>query len=77
MRKKNLERDAEIARLYASGKYLTEHIAKTFNVSRRHVQYVAKAHGVNRNYAQANRVATPLKRQRRIRRARTHLQLPS
>lgn len=65
-------RDAEIARLYVSGKYLTEHIAHTFHLTPRRVQQIAKAHGVVRNVADANRLATPLKRQTRIHRARSH-----
>lgn len=75
-RKKYPGRDVDIVRLYASGKYMTEHIAKTFNLSPRRVQQIVKRYGVVRNIADANRVATPLKRKQRIRKARTHLQLP-
>lgn len=72
MRKTDSHRNHEIARLYATGQYLTEHIARTFGISRRRVQQIAKDAGVMRTQADANRIATPLKRQRRIRSARTH-----
>lgn len=77
MRRSDPTRDHEIARLYESGKYLTEHIARTFGMSRRRVQQIAKKHGVVRDNAEANRVATPLKRKRRIRLARTHYTYPT
>jgi hypothetical protein len=72
MRTSDPQRDSEIVRLYSSGQYLTEHIARTFRLSRRRVQQIVTKHGAGRTQADANRVATPLKRQRRIRRARTH-----
>jgi hypothetical protein len=72
MRKSDPQRDHEIARLYETGQFMTEHIARTFGISPRRVQQIAKQRGVLRTQAEANRVATPLKRKKRIRRARTH-----
>lgn len=50
-----------IAKLYASGDFTVEYLAKTYNVSVRQIQRVAKAQGVIRTQAEANRVAAPLK----------------
>lgn len=77
MRRKDVERDHEIARLYTSGQYLTEQIAHTFGLSRRRVQQIAQERGVLRTKADANRVATPLKRKRRIRKSKTHYTYPA
>jgi hypothetical protein len=76
MRKNYPGRDTKIAELYASGEYLTEQIAKSFNLTPRRVQQIAKANGVLRNLADANRIASPLKRKRRISRAKMRIQIP-
>jgi hypothetical protein len=76
VRNKDPTRDSEIVRLYMSGKFLPEHIAHPFGLSVRRIQQIAKDHGVIHTHAEANRLATPLKRQRRIRRAKTHHRLP-
>jgi hypothetical protein len=55
-----------IARLYASGQYTTEYLAKSYHVSSRSIQRIAKKHGVIRSQADANRVAAPLKHYRTI-----------
>lgn len=66
----------EIVRLYASGDYLPSHIAKTFNITSRRVRQIANKHGVFRSHVEANELAQPLKRKQRIRRAKTHYNLP-
>ena len=72
MRNKDPIRDSEIVRLYVSGEYLPEHIARTFKLSVRRIQQIVKERGVIRTHGEANRLATPLKQKRRIRRAKTH-----
>lgn len=76
MRKSDPQRNAEIARLYASAEFMTEHIAKTFGITPRRVQQIAKERGVIRAHADGNRTATPLKAKRRISRAKSRLRLP-
>jgi len=61
------ERNRKIAEAYASGDFMTIHIANTFGLSRRRVQQIARDHDVVRTQAEANRVATPLKSRRRLR----------
>lgn len=51
-----------VAKLYASGSFTTEQLAKQYNISVRQVQRIAKKKGVIRTQAEANRVAAPLKR---------------
>lgn len=77
MRKSDPQRDSEIVRLYVSGEYLTEQIAKVFRLSPRRVQQIVKSRGFLRSNAEGNRVATPLKRKKRIRLARTHYNYPA
>jgi 5-methylcytosine-specific restriction endonuclease McrA len=55
------EQHKSIAQLYDSGKYTTEYIAKTYNISTRQVQRIAKSRGVIRTNAEANKSAAPLK----------------
>ena len=50
-----------IAKMYQSEKYTTEYIAKTYNISTRQVQRIAKKLGVIRSLAEANKTAAPLK----------------
>jgi len=52
---------ASIARLYASGDFTVEYIAKTYGLSLRQIQRIATKFGVIRTQAEANRVAAPLK----------------
>lgn len=59
-------RDKEICQLYASGKYTVFHLAKTYNLSPRSIQRIARAGGVIRTQAEANRVAAPLKNYYRL-----------
>lgn len=77
MRKTYPGRDAEIVRLYASREFMTEHIARTFHITPRRVQQIAKKHGVLRSHADGNRTATPLKVKRRISRSKVRITLPS
>ncbi len=51
-----------VAKLYATGRYTTEQLAKQYNVSTRQVQRIAKNKGVIRTQAEANKIAAPLKR---------------
>ena len=53
MRKTHHERNKKIADAYASGDYLTEHIAKSFGLKRRRVLQIAKEHGVVRGQPRA------------------------
>lgn len=50
-----------IAEMYKSGKFTTEYIAKTYQVTTRQVQRIAKNAGVIRTLAEANKSAAPLK----------------
>lgn len=50
-----------VAKLYASGLYTTEQLAKQYNVSTRQIQRIAKNKGVIRTLAEANKIAAPLK----------------
>jgi 5-methylcytosine-specific restriction endonuclease McrA len=56
-----------IASLYKTGKYTTESLAKTYNVTTRTVQRIAKKHGVIRTQAEANKMVAPLKAYYRMR----------
>lgn len=56
-----------ISSLYASGKYTTESLAKTYDITARTVQRIAKKHNVIRTQAEANRIAVPLKAYHRMR----------
>lgn len=66
-RRSKIERNLKICRMYACGKFTTEFIARKHTMSRRQVQLIAKAGGVVRTQADANRVAAPLKNQHRSR----------
>ena len=55
-----------ISRLYASGKFTTEQIAKQYSISTRQVQRIAKKTGVVRTQAEANRTIAPLKKYKKI-----------
>lgn len=68
MRRGNTQRDAEIVRAYESRQFTTQHIARTFGLSRQHVLRIVRRAGVSRTQAEGNRVATPLKSRRRLRR---------
>lgn len=68
MRKYDTQRDSEILRLYRSREFTTTHIARTFGLSRQHVLLIVKRHDASRSQAEGNRVAAPLKSNRRIRR---------
>jgi DNA-binding transcriptional regulator LsrR (DeoR family) len=67
VRKTDYERNHQIATAYQSGRFLTEHIAKRFGISRRRVQQIAREYGIVRTQAEGSRAATPLKSQRRLR----------
>lgn len=50
-----------IAKLYSSGLYTTEYLAKTYNVTTRTIQRIARKHGVIRTLAHSNKLIAPLK----------------
>lgn len=50
-----------IAKLYESNTVTVEYIAKTYNISLRQVQRIARKHGVIRTQAEANKVTAKLK----------------
>jgi 5-methylcytosine-specific restriction endonuclease McrA len=50
-----------IAQMYQTGNYTTEYIAKSYDISIRQVQRIAKKLGVIRTQAEANKIAAPLK----------------
>lgn len=50
-----------IAKLYQSGEYKTETLAKEYGVTDKTIQRIARKHGVIRTQAEANKVAAPLK----------------
>lgn len=57
-----------ICDMYVTGRFTVLHIARTFRVGRRTIQYVVKAKGLSRTQAEANRVAAALQPKHRIRR---------
>lgn len=67
MRNTDHERNQRITRAYQSCEFTTEYIAERYGITPRRVQQIAKQYGIVRTRAEGNRVATPLKRQRRIR----------
>ncbi|MGJ5804331.1 hypothetical protein ACSCB1_35275 [Streptomyces europaeiscabiei] len=60
-------RNYEICQLYASGKFTTEQIARSFHLNPRQVQRIVKQGGVGRTLPEANRVMAPLKSKHRVR----------
>lgn len=56
-----LERNNEIAKLYASGSVLTSDIAKQFSLSVKQVQRIVKSLNVSRTRAESNLLLAPLK----------------
>lgn len=50
-----------IAKLYASGTFTTEKLARQYGVTTKTIQRIAKKHGVIRSQAEANRIIAPLK----------------
>lgn len=59
-------KNKSIANLYATGKYTTEQIAIWHKMTVRNVQRIAKAHGVIRSQAEANKLMAPLKHYKKI-----------
>lgn len=64
--KLNPELHSAIARLYKTGDYTVENLAKQYNVTTRTIQRIAKKNGVIRTQAEANKIAAPLKHYRTI-----------
>jgi len=56
-----LDKHSGVVAMYKSGKFTTEFIAKTYNLSPRAIQRIAHKYGVIRTQAEANRIAAPLK----------------
>lgn len=67
VRNTDQDRNHKIANAYQSAEFTTEYIAQKFGITPRRVQQIAKDFGIVRTRAEGNRVATPLKRSRRIR----------
>lgn len=67
-RRGNIERNIRICRLYESGKFTTEHIAKLHRLTPRAVQKIAAQGGVVRTIAESNVLIAALKAKHRVRR---------
>jgi DNA-binding transcriptional regulator LsrR (DeoR family) len=62
------QRNRVICQLYQSGKYTTAQLARSYGLTSRTVQRIAKAAGVVRTIGESNRVAAKLKPKHRVRR---------
>jgi DNA-binding transcriptional regulator LsrR (DeoR family) len=59
-------RDAKICQLYESRKFTTEQIADEYGIKPRTVQKIVERAGIIRSHAEAQRVASKLRRYHRI-----------
>lgn len=66
--RRNIERNLTISRLYQSGRFTTEHIAKLHKLTPRAIQKIVKDAGLSRTIAESNVLMAPLKSRHRVRR---------
>lgn len=56
-----MDKNNKIIEMYKSGNYLTEQIAKEFNVNRRTIQRIVKKHGEIRTQSESNKLMAKYK----------------
>ena len=61
-----LDFERAVSQLYASRHFTTEHVAKTYGITPRSVQRIAKKWGVIRTRAESNKLVAPLKHYHRV-----------
>ena len=64
--KRKAEQHETIARLYESGKYTTEQLAKIYGIGTRQIQRIASMQGVIRTVSESNKLMAPLKNYKKL-----------